>query len=58
MRMLVCRSSTLDDQIDKVDTLVVDDSQNFGISSYDQIGDKYMSPVIDKALQLEKDIDD
>ena len=26
MRLLVCRSSTLDDQVDKVDTLLVDDS--------------------------------
>ena len=26
MRMLVCRSATLDDQIEKADTLLVDDS--------------------------------
>lgn len=58
MRLLICQSQTLDDQIEKVDCLVVDDTQNFGINSYDQIGDKYMSAVVDKAWQQEKDIDD
>lgn len=39
MRLIVCKSKILEDQIEKVDTLVVDDSKNFGINSYDQIGD-------------------
>lgn len=50
MRILICKSQILDDQTERVETLIVDDTQNFGINSYDQIGDKYMSPVIDKAL--------
>lgn len=51
MRLLVCKSSIFDDQVEKVEALVVDEAQNFGLNSYDQIGDKYMSPVVDKALQ-------
>ncbi len=51
MRLLVCKSSIFDDQVEKVEALVVDEASNLGLSSYDQIGDKYMSPVVDKALQ-------
>ena len=40
-----------------MEPLVVDDAQNFGLHSYDQIGDKYMSPVVDKALKQEKETD-
>ena len=55
LRLLVCKSKLLEDQIERVEVLVVD--QDYGLKSYDQIGSKYMSAVVDKALQQEKEID-
>ena len=57
MRLLVAKSQIFDDQVERVESMVVDEAQNFGLHSYDQIGDKYMSPVVDKALQQEKEVD-